>query len=236
MRIFKYRSGSQETLDRDLKALANNQIYFSPIEGLNDPHESIHEVMKDTYQFSDLMSRPDKSGGFISLRKELDDLIERSGKWGVWSASITYNDELLWTYYAEAHKGFCVEYDSTILVHSLPRNKIIRYSKVRYQTKIPVIVPQDLFSVSSMRQDLIKKFIGTKSEKWAHEREIRVVASDCGLCHIDKNAIKAIHFGSRASQKTIDLVKSVMDENDFIIDYYRVLPEKRHYQYERTPI
>lgn len=236
MRIFKYRSGNEATLARDLHTLAHSQIFFSSIDGLNDPHEYAHEVMKETYQFSDLMSYADHSGSITSLRKELDGFIAKSRKWGVWSASITYSHELLWAYYADSHKGFCIEYDSKILVRSLPKKKIIRYSKVKYKPTVPIIVPQDLFSVLTVDRNLTEKFIGTKSKKWAHEREIRVVALNCGSYHIDKNAIKAIYFGCRADQDTIDYAKDIMAANNFRIDYYRIYPKKGHYEFVRSPI
>jgi hypothetical protein len=232
VRLFKYRGANEKSLKRDLKALAKCQIYASSFDKLNDPHESAYEVMKETNWFGGLLQKVVSFPGspiteLVTLRTDMRNFLEESIKWGVWSVSRSYKHELMWAYYANSHQGFCAEYDAKCLLKSLAADSIICYMRVRYEDHIPVIVPQDLFHVASKSIPLIKKFVGTKSNNWKHEKEVRIITNRNGIYDIDKDALKAIYFGSRTPLKTISRVMEVMKK--FTIDYYKVVPDASQY-------
>ena len=113
--------------------------------------------------------------------------------------SQTYKDELLWAYYADTHRGFCIEYELDVLLdYKLKHEMVI---DVDYIPDIPVFTIQDISSSKSDNKSLIKKFIGTKPIRWKHESEMRIITGSPGLYEFDFRAVKAIHFGHRVGRK-----------------------------------
>lgn len=208
MRVFKYRSASGETLKRDLRSLVKNQIFLSPIEKLNDPFEAKVQINKNSFEFGKLANlipgmRSDRrlklAGVGDELAASLNDLINISRSWGVYSLSKSYKDELLWAYYADSHKGFCIEYDlQELMKYQLPDEVAIH---VEYKEFMPTIYSLDLLQMNKNAESIREKLIGTKSIRWKHEDEIRVVSGKTGLYEYDFRALKAIYFGHRSTER-----------------------------------
>jgi hypothetical protein len=89
MRVFKYRGGSKEILERDIRTLENDQIFSAPIASLNDPFEArvkIHEEtfrigkifsLLTTFKYTDQIKESEKK-----FLKSLNAFLESSKKWG----------------------------------------------------------------------------------------------------------------------------------------------------------
>ncbi len=80
-------------------------------------------------------------------------------KSGVYSLSKDYKNELLWAYYADSHKGFCIEYDYDIL-KQYPCNED-NFFDVKYSKNVPIINLGIIFDIS-----ILKKSLVTKSLSW----------------------------------------------------------------------
>lgn len=69
-------------------------------------------------------------------------------------------------------------------------------------------VPQ--IDISTFRgneeNEILKRFIGTKSSSWVHEKEIRLIFENTGLLDIDFKAVTAIYFGCRMPDNDIDYI------------------------------
>lgn len=94
-------------------------------------------------------------------------------KVGIYSLSKTVLDELLWAYYADSHTGFCIEYDLEKLGEL---TRIAGSFDVAYQD----IIPQIQFDMLIRDRDesiaeILKLTSGTKSKRWRHEDEIRIM-------------------------------------------------------------
>ena len=106
MKLYKYRAD----IYRDLLTLVNNQIYAPTVQNLNDPAETIVNDSK-MYEVFNLM---EKSGLPINIAKDnyAKIIAQARTELGIFSLSKTVVNELLWAYYTNGHKGFCIEYDS----------------------------------------------------------------------------------------------------------------------------
>lgn len=79
-------------------------------------------------------------------------------------ASFTTKKEnlLFWSHYADSHKGFCVEYDSTLMP--------ISYAfKVQYKDEYPEVIYPSKNDVVNFKPALIK------STAWEYEEEYRII-------------------------------------------------------------
>ena len=113
MKLYKYRAD----IYRDLLTLVNNQIYAPTVQNLNDPAETIVNDSKMNEVF-DLI---EKSG--LPKKKAKDNynkiITQARTELGIFSLSKTVVNELLWAYYTNGHRGFCIEYNLEELKKSL---------------------------------------------------------------------------------------------------------------------
>jgi hypothetical protein len=83
---------------------------------------------------------------------------------GIISLTEFYNKELLWSHYADSHKGFCVEFNTRQLFEGVEGS----YSNVEYVKELPV------FSILDNMEAVMEKLIYTKSIEWQYEKEHRI--------------------------------------------------------------
>ncbi len=239
MRVFKYRGGNKEILRRDLRSLVKSQIYMAPIQSLNDPFEAKIIIDGETFEIGKILSLlfsykndtkiKEAEKNFSNILKKF---IETSLSWGIYSMSKSYNDELLWAYYADAHRGFCVEYDlEKLKEYNMEKEPAIT---VEYNDQMPIITTLDIFNLEKNEQLIQTKLVGTKSKRWEHEQEIRIVTGQTGLYDYDYRALKSIYFGYRSEEKFRKLTMRVLKGRG--ISYYLMQPKDDSYELEEITL
>jgi Protein of unknown function (DUF2971) len=239
LRVFKYRGGDQVVFKRDLDALKNHSFWASQIETLNDPCEGF--VTSDWLEeMIDLCHEPVEAK---KLRGGLKRALSTRNKFGIYSLSTSSIDELLWAHYAYNHKGFCIEYD----LDDLLRNLIDRdawlhrtgrvnescHFNIQYANEVPRMDPYDLASINNDIK-YIQKLFGWKSQRWAYERELRIITPLSGLHYYEKNAVRAIHFGLRMPGQNKESILTAMDGES--IEFYQMELKLGTYQLESKRI
>ena len=214
MKLYKYRSD----IYRDLLTLVNNQIYAPTVQHLNDPSETIVNDSK-MYEVFNLI---EKSGLSINIAKDnyakIVDQVRT--KLGIFSLSKTVFNELLWAYYANGHKGFCIEYDFEQLKKSISKGHLHSIFNVQYKNDTPE------FSMNNITYNLVddtqflKCLIATKSMAWEREEEIRITLYSSGLLGISPESVTGIYFGFRMPESDKELIKASLASRD--IKYYQM--------------
>ena len=224
MKLYKYRAD----IYRDLLTIINNQIYAPTVQNLNDPTETI---VNDSKMY-EVFALIEKSGLPINIAKDnYAKIIEQvRTKFGIFSLSKTVFNELLWAYYANGHKGFCIEYDLEQLQKSLLREHLHSLFNVQYKNETPE------FSMNSMPNNLvddmqfIKCLIVTKSIVWKREEEFRIILYSSGLFGILPESVTGIYFGLRIPESDKKLIKtSLIGRN---IKYYQMKLKPNSYLLE----
>ncbi|MFA6742382.1 MAG: DUF2971 domain-containing protein [Arcobacteraceae bacterium] len=223
MLIYKYRSGTA----RDIEALMNNQFYSASIESLNDVHEGKIIIDNQEIKLFNLLAKNSASLFDISIKKNLESLINIYKNSGVYSLSKNYKNELLWAYYADSYKGFCIEYDFDIL-KQYPCNEDVFFD-VEYSKNVPIINLKDVLNTN-----ILKKKLVTKSLSWKHEEEIRILTPSKGMFNYFIRAVKSIYFGHRTPDNTIKLVMNVLRGKE--IKYYKMIHKRNLYELEKIEI
>jgi len=170
-------------------------------------HSSIYEMFKP-------LSDINKKSMVISCFSELNDSM------------------LMWSHYASYHKGFCLEYDFSLLPTS----------DIRTQLLYPVIYQDALLNVTEYLQvDNVKNIFSvraaiTKSKEWEYEKEWRIIAPfGFGVKEMAWSvpSPKSIFADSKiendnytflkeyAEENNINLYQAKMNENNFKIDFIK---------------
>lgn len=222
--FYKYCPIYDETeLDSEysLINLINNQVTFSKRTNFNDLFDSKVNFIKPTNK--ELKALIPRLKGkekahfkniFLNNNNEflhifLDKLEKRFDEYLFYCVTDNPESNLMWSHYANSHKGFCIEWDSAT----------IKAEKVNYQEEIPSFHLIDLiksyYLISSNEESAIKiwKALRTKLSEWDYESEYRLQLKDKKYSHVIDNKkdfslveyepewLKSIIFGCRMSVK-----------------------------------
>lgn len=177
--------------------IGDKTIWFSKYDNLNDPYE----VTVAHYDYPDTQA---KNAAMVR---------DYANRFMVEILSLTDSEKnlLMWSYYANSHKGYCLEFE---VVN--PENIF----KVSYVDKIPQGINYALMHLAPNdtvgRENLCKTFTN-KSNAWAHENEYRIICVD----NAGKNStgekielvrtglrLKRIILGANCGKRLIKMIKN----------------------------
>lgn len=153
-----------------IKALRDRRLKIARINELNDPFQLC------AGSFSD-------SDGQSKLETFKNRMNER---YGIVCFSKSYDDPVLWSHYAEHHRG-------VVLVFEIPDDRAItaHYQPERFRLDVDAAMRRDGFSEVDLQALIAAKFAS-----WQYENEVRLI---CGLndhfCQIDAKG-KKVYFES----------------------------------------
>lgn len=132
------------------------------------------------------------------------------------------NNIIMWSHYADAHKGYCIRYKLSKHFIKKPNDGTLTHNylrKVRYASDEENVN----VDISSMNTE---KLFTTKSNQWSSESEIRLVNYDIShdgdflqLKLDDCSTIEAIYFGYRCSDTDQRDIMSIVGDN---VEYYKM--------------
>ncbi|MDP2335163.1 MAG: DUF2971 domain-containing protein [Bacteroidota bacterium] len=219
-KAFRYRGNV--SFDRELNDLKNCQIFVPNKELLNDPCE----MLTDDISFIQLLEYIERKKG-ISIEKiksEFEIFKDRILKAGIFSLSVSKEplNLLLWSHYANSHKGFCIEYDLDVLTQY---NNEVNTFWVNYSDKIPVFKPKLFLGKDN---EVIRHFTGFKSKYWKYENEFRLLYDNSGLQDYEHKAVRSIYFGIRMDDKEKERIFETLQGRS--IQYFQMCLLPRKYE------
>lgn len=130
-----------------------------------------------------------------NLQKDLSiQLHNRISQLGIACFTEKKDDILMWSNYANSHKGFCIEFDTSYA----PFHTLNALQKVVYDSKYPSLSPVAILKSKGIPDDVLK----TKSTRWEYENEWRLVTVKGNTAlEYDPKALTAIYFGCSMSEK-----------------------------------
>ncbi len=149
----------------------------------------------------------------------------------VLALSEAYSSALMWSHYADHHRGLCLEYDTSMLAVSTigavdyraPRagraHDLLRW-KLEGSADAEVRVRQTYFH--------------TKSEQWSYEREWRDLSSKVGPNALNFG-LSAVHFGLRTDQ-TVQQTNIRALARDRDVEIYSMWAADDSFKLERLPV
>lgn len=239
--LFCYRPGS----DYNLKALLKYE-WLSDFEEFNDPFEGQLDIdLKHMYQVGletdeelqeIVRKNPSSQEGLDSFFANNQDRVSKkfdTVRHSFYMKCFTTTNQSIpmWSYYANQHAGFCIEYDfDEIFENYGPFLYPVLYKK-RYDTAA-AIVNGDFNIVNEWLMTLV-----SKSEQWIHEDEWRIVLpkeamplggrSKKGGCLVMPFP-KAIYLGCRIPEKLEKAVREAICLED--IKVYKAKIDRTEYK------
>lgn len=238
-KLFKYRSlATEQDRDRLRQIVVESKIYFPPAKFFNDPFD-LHPVFDLTaprdVQRKDYerLSKKYENLGRAERRKEARRVMKTSmsprniaattrgiqdqharvitESVGVLCVCRKRDDILMWSHYADSHKGVCLEFDG--LSKFMAHVQEVKYRKMRE----PIRVYQEA------HEQMMEKALLTKSDHWIYEEEYRLLRykDGPGLVEFRPRNLTGIVIGANADRATLDLVKGWISERVEPLKLYR---------------
>ncbi len=230
--IFKFRAVN----DFALKNLSDGTAWFTSPSKYNDPYDCV-----GTLSYAELARtvsnappnyeqalRQHYESIFTSLRETLK----------ISSFCTLHTPILMWSHYADNHRGFCMEYE----VQDLPEG--IR------RILFPVIYISTLFDYEKYFQNISKSPLNFnifftlvsalhKAKEWDYESEWRIAFVHNALANESNYAIgfpKAIHLGARVSEADKDKLLVICRKRGIEVHEMRLARDRFELTSNPTPI
>lgn len=209
--LYSFRRFNEYTL----KDLIKNEITVIHPSQMNDPFDSLATFFaKKDYLYMKCMDKK-HIGPQIEMSKHFRIRSFSTGKYNNYMPNDSVLGEtLMWSHYADSHKGFCIRYELSPYFSYNFRNKTEGFYNfriiqgVRYSNK-PI-------STRDFRLNTQNSFT-QKKKCWKYENEVRLISFDSstddpfiGIPMDKESCIKEIIFGYCCPKETIDTVKALM--------------------------
>lgn len=242
--LYKY----QRLTAHSLSSVLNGTVWMASPTSFNDPFDcaiplarskikesithALQEVAKRQGIRVDQIPRhnevtKDDALAFEFMRKGL---LTTMSKVGVLCLSATPLEILMWSHYADNHKGFCIEFDFS------DGSRLRQLARpVRYQEEIPSMGAREL--ITNSEDSFVDTCIFTKARQWAYEQEWRVFQHEGNKSFNAPSEITAVIFGARMppSERTmlreaikhksnIQLKEASLCEDRFAVEIHESAP------------
>ncbi len=210
--LYKYRSTK-----RAVEFLKNSCIYFSYYNEFNDPFESACKKILDftpkqyfnAFQrmgqdfFTSAIKAEEIRLGYVDgqdiLKQSTDEILKG---FSYYCMAKEPNNILMWSHYADSHKGVCFKYD---LLQDL--DTFLITVPVNYNTEYP-----EFDALNGNPADIITK----KSTDWEYEQEHRVIKLNAhGINLVKREALVEIIFGCKTTKFSKTRIRNLVKNNGF---------------------
>jgi Protein of unknown function (DUF2971) len=193
----------------------------------------LNNIIYNSTEVGDYRQDPDAREYLQRLMvSEVKDFIDNSYKAsGVLSLSATWRSPLLWSHYADEHKGVCIEYTIDAPPHAGLRQ--VNYGGSR-NIKTSEIKKWKETDDAKIERSISDAYFLSKSREWSYEREWRDISDSQGW-QDSRYSISAIYFGLRCEHAVkTSIVRLLHDTNRVAL--YQVAADQDSYKFRRIEV
>ncbi|WP_218619101.1 DUF2971 domain-containing protein [Vibrio algicola] len=226
MKVYKYLPFSEGSK----RILSDGTMKFSHYSDFNDPFDcktayDIEKSMEYVNTRPDIFSEAGRQLGLskIGLEQTKDKMLSQMrasletgefhegiiGEVGICCLTKTPDNLLMWSHYADNHKGFVIEFTLSHKDYEMHmgnvEEKLFGWD-VEYSNNMPMI------TAGTRDFNAVKDVFLTKSLDWKYESEYRVLAMQKGpgIHNIDRSMITKVIGGVNISDDDFDVLKSLV--------------------------
>ena len=141
--------------------------------------------------------------------------------WGICCLSEVRDSVLMWSHYADKHRGFCLEFSIADFHVELPGNKVIP-SPVHYTEQYPIA---QIIEEVAVRETML-----TKAKPWEYEKEWRIITPErAGLHPFPDHCLTGVIFGCKMSEEHKEMIREWCKNRRPAITYYETRQSEDSY-------
>ncbi len=241
----KDKEGQKTVREYTSRILAHNEIYFAKPSEFNDPfdcgfhiscegdfqtHKNILKKLNPALsekEIDDLMRKQLEPNFIKKTEQNLNDTIRlETEKYGIFSMSAKGDDLLMWSHYADCHRGICLKFETT-------DGKLFGCDLlgVKYKELYP-----DFSVYDNVDLDWMRKYLSIKWRDWHYEEEWRILFREVGLQPYPPDELSGVILGALISNEDRELVLKWISERNCKPKLYRAEPFKDRFGLDIKPL
>jgi hypothetical protein len=247
-RLFRYMSLAGDRADRVRSVIVDRALYFASPGSLNDPFELRfqYSARGSRGQWREVLSQPEvraalglpRWGALTDYAVDLyaSQASANSVAFGEAFRALTHSDVavcclsekrddvLMWSHYADGHKGVCLEFTP-----AAGGSLFAEAEPIQYQEEYPNF---DYFSTT--KDERGRLIFLTKSKRWAYEAEWRVVdvKGGAGIRYYALGELTGVVLGAESDSRDESRIRSWIAKSGSSIALYRAVRQPDAYALE----
>lgn len=225
-----------------MEQLVHSRMYFPHRAQLNDPFDCNVNIVQAIDHAIALVTCT--NAALLEEFRRDEAVIQRFsnnvGKMGIGAFSLTENETLLWSHYANDHRGVVLRYDFPMSFLG-DENNIQGVSPVSYEPNaISDWLAENAHLYRENHQEfiigLLKKVLMSKAPAWSYEQEARIVRPTTGFFDLPPETLTHVIFGLQTSQQDEELVRSLIGKYYNAVKFGRVVRTDDNFGIETVEI
>ncbi len=163
------------------------------------------------------------------IKKQQEELKkETENRIGIFSLTPNCSNFLMWSHYANSHTGFCVGFNTNVLIESLKST----FGWISYTKRIPK------FRLFDSDKSFAKKLLGTKGKIWKYENEFRFTKFDYAnkVFVVPKEALAEILIGNKMENKNRKEILEIVRSNYSSCKVYEMIQSRDRFELVKTQL
>jgi hypothetical protein len=246
--LYKYRSlGTAKDRDYALRILTHSEIYFAKSTEFNDPfdchlhisvevdfaaHKTKLRKLCPGLSEAELDTQTQKDLHPANIRKreqEVNAAIDRINEnIGIFSMSAKRDDLLMWSHYADYHRGICIEFKTTAgMLFGCDLLSVV------YVVDYPKLNVCDNPNI-----EYVKQCVRTKSKDWKYEEEWRIIYTKNGpqFFKPEDEELSGVIFGAHILENDKQDVLRCLEGRPRAVKLYQARECKDKFMLDIVPI
>jgi hypothetical protein len=226
--IFKYRTYNATSLE----LLVNRELWLAQPDSFNDPFDCSMDYEIFLAKAIALLSFRDFDKEYIlnRLHKIIADV-------RVCCFCETKKNQLMWSHYANEHKGFCIGFDKKQLVDNqifVSARQVYYVSREPYAGIIEGLRALNDFNRGIKDKDIVREILirtlTTKYTGWKYEKEYRLISTKQSVLGFEPKSIHSITFGLRMNIEHKKVLRKLLGSQEWShIKWFDTLKTKDKY-------
>lgn len=214
-RVYKFFT-INENLEKSIKG---NYLWLSKPSGFNDPFDcnpNLISFKPDKKTIKQLFKSHPPEGNRKARREEIYRNINRpeeikegyasareemNNHWGICCLTRNFQNNLMWSHYANNHSGLCLAF--------APKESLMTLVDVKYTNDFK---PLDY---GDGKEEAIFNMFITKSLDWNYEEEMRICKRKSGPLKFEKSLLKEVIFGCKTTDENKQKIIGLLNENKY---------------------
>ena len=249
--LYKYRSVTAENAKYVRSLIVDGELFFSTAAGFNDPFEcqvapsfeasenAIREYVcemferqgKDPLHHQDEIGQQVAKSGTAAFREEARQrYLTLTQTYGIGCLTKDPFNLLMWSYYADGHKGIAVGIDTVTLMKQKLGAPFFPLD-VQYSLEFPIVrffIDDDF--------ELARKTLATKAKAWEREEEWRwILVGKAGVVRVQPQTVSTVTLGLRTPRDVESQIRQWIAERRDPVTLQRIQFRENSFALEAVP-
>ena len=163
------------------------------------------------------------------VKRQLD--FKMKGR-GVLSLASQWDSPLMWSHYAEEHKGICIEYDISTAICGKPKEIDYLSDRGILLSKVSDFIFND--SIGALNE-IEQKYFYTKANQWNYEQEWRYVTEEQGVTSAPFQ-LSAIYFGMQCKGSVISSIVKLLNHSESDLDFFQAYASQSSFEIHKRKV